>query len=114
MGGAQDLRGFPRQRLPADGQGRFSASYLGAELRWYKLLFHRIDPILLADVGRLGSESWRFDDPTYYSAGLGGRWETNFGVFRAYVARGEILGSYNPKDYTPPNLQVNFSFGEEF
>jgi outer membrane translocation and assembly module TamA len=113
-GGFEDLRGFARQSLPRTGTGALTEAILGLEARAYRLLFQRLDPFVFLDIGRLGLKSSRLDEPVYLSPGFGLRWESAFGIFRGFIARGAIL---RPPPGTPSpyvDWQAGLSLGEEF
>jgi translocation and assembly module TamA len=107
LGGSKSLRGFGRLELPEDGTGGLSSFYLSGEARFSDCLPLGIQPIVFVDVGAIGWRPFDFDDPLYWSPGLGIRWASPFGVFRATAAHGYL-------DLVPDHWQFYVSFGEEF
>lgn len=113
-GGTEDLRGFDPRTLPRDSNGGLTEALIGAEARFGKVLFRRLDPLAFVDAGRLGTRSVRLDRTIYWNPGVGLRWESPVGTFRGYVARGYTSDP-------PPGLpgpfekwRFGFSYGEEF
>ncbi len=113
-GGTDDLRGFERRVLPRGGSGGLTEALLGAEARFHKILFRRLDPLAFVDAGRLGSRSVRLDGTVYWSPGVGLRWESPVGTFRGFAARGIV--SDPPPGLPGPFEKWRFglSYGEEF
>ncbi|HLE01611.1 MAG TPA: BamA/TamA family outer membrane protein [Bdellovibrionota bacterium] len=90
LGGIADIRGFSRMELPnPDGlsPGGLSAGYLGLELR-PDILGGEVEPMFFVDVGALGLRSYFFDDPVYWSPGVGLNWNSPLGALRTTLAHG--------------------------
>ncbi len=113
-GGTDDLRGFNPQALPFGGRGALSEATVGLEVRLYKVLWKRFDPLIFSDIGKLGARSLRLDEETYLSPGFGLRWESPVGTFRGFLARAVVLndqpGLVNPAE----RWRAGLSYAEEF
>jgi translocation and assembly module TamA len=113
-GGAENLRGFSRKSITNGNAGFLTAAYAGFELRLIEELAYNIQPLVLVDLARLGTESMTLDDPLFTSLGAGVRWASPFGTLRGSAARGKI---YQENLSTAGYAQewVYFvSFGQEF
>lgn len=113
-GGAENLRGFSRKSITNGNLGFLTAAYAGFELRLIEQVPYNIQPLLLVDLARLGTERMAFDEPLFTSLGGGVRWASPFGTLRGSAARGKI---YQENLSTAGYAQewVYFvSFGQEF
>ncbi len=113
-GGNSDLRGFSRQSLPLSGSGALSELLGSFEARFYRLIYRRIDPFIFLDAGEIGAENFALQSPIFYSPGLGLRWESPVGIFRAFAA--EPLVKEAPAGFSPIEKKWRFAlaYGEEF
>lgn len=113
-GGTEDLRGFDRSTLPRNSNGGLTEALIGAEIRAYRILFRRLDPFVFLDAGRMGARAVRLDPALYWSPGVGTRWESPVGTFRAFVARGDVHNA--PPGFPGPfeRWRIGLSYGEEF
>ncbi len=113
-GGAENLRGFSRKSITNGNVGFLSAAYAGFELRLIEQIPYNIQPLLLVDLARLGTESMTLDDPLFTSMGAGVRWASPFGTLRGSAARGKIYQeNVNTAGYAQ-ELVYFVSFGQEF
>lgn len=113
-GGDDNLRGFARKSLNNRGLGYLTAVYLGFELRLVEQLPHRLQPLLLWDLGRMGDQARALDPPVFISEGVGLRWATIFGSLRGSIARGRIWsGDQSTQDYAQQWIYF-LSYGQEF
>jgi hypothetical protein len=114
LGGDRDLRGFTLQSLPRSGLGALSGASVGVELRFHRVIYRRADAFFFLDGGVLGNQNFDLQSPYFLAPGTGLRWESPFGVFRAFVAGGFAI------DETPGgapygvNWRVGLTYGEEF
>lgn len=108
LGGSADLRGWGRRELP-DANGALSAVFSDVELRLVGQLPLGFEPFAFLDLGAAGREPASLDSPVYRSPGLGLRWSSPIGVFRASVAHG-----FPETETTPSHFQFYLSYGEEF
>jgi translocation and assembly module TamA len=113
LGGSQDLRGFGFQEIPSTS-GALTAIYLSTELRLGYWLPWGLQPLAFLDIGKTGSDPMKLDQPWVYSPGLGLRWESPIGAFRASAAQGFVSGT-PPAGYSAKShFQLFISYGEEF
>lgn len=115
LGGSPDLRGFNRGELSASTQsdtGALTSFFSSLELRFANVLPLDIQPLLFADVGMLGEKSAYFNQPLYWSPGIGLRWLSKIGTFRTTLAHGFEVG--RNVGTSRSHWQWYFSFGEEF
>ena len=114
LGGADDVRGFSRKSINNANRGYLTTSHLGFEARFLEVLPFKLQPLILADVAKVGEEAWTWNSDTYFSPGAGVRWQSPFGAIRGTIARGIV---YNEDLSRPqPNKEWNlyFSYGREF
>jgi translocation and assembly module TamA len=111
LGGVRDLRGFGRNELPFDRIGRLSSAFASLEFRLGWVLPFGIQPLIFLDLGSFGSRSWSFELPVYWSPGVGVRWESPIGIFRATLAHGFSGGGGHSQSFHP---QFFLTYGEEF
>lgn len=90
LGGDDDIRGFSRKSINNDNKGYISTAYLGFEGRFTSLLPYKLQPFLLFDLAKIGFQTLQYAKPVFYSPGIGMRWESFIGTFRATAARGII------------------------
>ncbi|MFH1356608.1 MAG: BamA/TamA family outer membrane protein [bacterium] len=112
LGGSPNLRGFGRSEIANAGQGALTAFFSSIEVRFRNILPLDVQPIFFTDLGMLGSRSASLDKTLYWSPGLGLRWSSIIGVFRATAAHGFSVGNNNSNQ--PSHWQLYLSFGEEF
>lgn len=113
-GGDDNLRGFGRQVLNNDEVGYLTALYLGLELRLVKEMPYGFEPFLLSDFAKLGDQRYHFGSSLFTSWGVGLRWASPVGTWRASAARGEIYNEDRAADRYPQEWVYFFSFGREF
>lgn len=113
-GGDDNLRGFERQTLDNGGRGYSSALFLGNELRLIERLPYRLEPLLLADIGKLAEAGLTFEEPIFFSWGGGLRWPSPFGTLRFLAARGQINNGNQITERYRQDWVYFISFGKEF
>ncbi len=114
FGGDENIRGFARESLNKHGLGYLTAAHAGFELRLIEELPYHLQPFLLADVARLGTDRYTLDPPLFVTSGLGIRWASPFGTLRGSAAHGQIWhGDQSSKDYGQHWVYF-ISFGQEF
>ncbi len=111
LGGTRDVRGFGFEQLGQDNAA-LTAGFAGLELRRASGLPLNLQPFAFLDAGALGDAPWRLDAVAAWAPGLGLRWESPVGSFRLMLARGYL--SRAVAGGVRENLQLNFTFGEEF
>lgn len=115
LGGDSDLRGYSVSSLPRSGVGALTGASASIEGRLHDILFRIVDVFTFIDVGALGAQAnGRFDQPIFWSPGLGFRWESPFGVLRAYVARRFATEQDETKESYDKAFRVGVTFGQEF
>lgn len=112
-GGTGSLRGWESEKLPR-GKAAFSEARLGTELRFYKLLFNLLDPVAFADMGKLGDVSFTLRSPTFFSPGIGLRWESPVGAVRGFVSKPIVWGLPTGEPEYDKGLRFGITLGEEF
>lgn len=114
MGGSYDMRGYALKELPGP-IGAPTIAYVGSEFRLAEILPWGLQPLVLFDIGRVGSNPLTLNSPVYFSVGPGMRWESPIGVFRMTLARGWASGRpYDASQSTLKQWQFLIGFGEEF
>lgn len=92
-GGSNDLRGFQLNTLPRnDGLGALSKAVFKWELRKTYFFIPTLELFGFLDHGQFGESSFNLDSPTYYSPGIGLRWNSPIGVVQAFGAKAYALG----------------------
>ncbi len=114
LGGAATVRGYSRKELPKNPNVALTAAFVGSEMRFVGILPANLQPLLFADVGVLGNDSFDWELPAYWSPGFGMRWGSPFGVFRVTAAHGYTVWDDDPAQHIQGHWQFFFSFGEEF
>ncbi len=112
-GGTGSLRGWESEQLPRSGAA-FSEARIGTELRFYKLLFNLVDPLVFADIGRLGDIGLKLGAPTFFSPGFGLRWESPIGAVRGFFAQPFAWGIPNGESEYKQAIRIGVTLGEEF
>lgn len=113
-GGNENIRGFPRQTLNNQGRGFITAALAGFEFRLIEEVPWGLEPFLLWDTAKLGSEAFQFISPTFVSYGGGVRWVSPFGTLRFSAARGQIWNNTTETSRYPTDWVYFVSFGQEF
>jgi outer membrane protein assembly factor BamA len=113
-GGEQSLRGFERESLPRGGVGALSAAIAGTEARLHKVLWKKADAFVFTDAGLLGGVSFSLAKPLFLSPGLGVRWESPIGVFRAYAAQRFAVMQEPGQEPYGRHWRLGLTYGEEF
>lgn len=113
-GGEADLRGYEPRSLPREGVGALSGVLSSLEARLHKVIFQRADVFWFVDAGMLGDVRFDLKRPLFTSPGVGFRWESPVGVFRAYAAQRVTLQA--PEEEAPYDRQWRYglTYGEEF
>jgi len=115
LGGIDNLRGFGRNRLPANEDGALITAYSGSELRINEILPYRLQPLVFADVALLGTDSMEFElENIYWSPGVGTRWESPIGSMRFSLGHGLVAGPRSDELANQQQWQFYFSFGDTF
>jgi translocation and assembly module TamA len=113
-GGESSLRGFNRQSLPRSGVGALSGAVGSVEARLHRVIFKQADVFAFNDMGALGGTAFRLERPLFMSPGVGLRWESPIGVFRAYAAERFTIYE-NPGDAPYDRAwRLGLTYGEEF
>ncbi|WP_159455194.1 BamA/TamA family outer membrane protein [Pseudobacteriovorax antillogorgiicola] len=113
LGGTRNLRGFGRNLVAEDGA--LLSAYAGLELRLANTLAYGIQPIVFLDFGKVGEESWKFDQELYWGPGFGVHWKSPIGPLRATLARGFVESADDEKlEGDLESWQVFLSLGEQF
>jgi outer membrane translocation and assembly module TamA len=113
-GGGSSLRGFNRQSLPRSGVGALSGAVGSVEARLHRVIFKQADVFAFNDMGALGGTAFRLERPLFMSPGVGLRWESPIGVFRAYAAERFTIYE-NPGDAPYDRAwRLGLTYGEEF
>lgn len=110
LGGSADMRGFGRNSLPGP-QGALTSAFLSAEIRLPDTLPWGFQPLVLFDIGAMGTKSLTLDPGYFYNPGFGLRWESPIGVLRGTLARG--FSTLGPGDKRA-GWTLYLSYGEEF
>ena len=113
IGGDADFRGVGPGEL-GDESGFLTGVYQGLELRAADLLPYHLQPLVFIDAAMAGRTSLHLDPDVYYAPGIGARWSTFIGAFRASFAR-SLVWRRDPA--TAPgrrHWQFFFSYGREF
>jgi len=113
-GGAENLRGFSRKSITNGNIGYLTAAYAGFELRLIEQVPWNIQPLLLVDLARLGTQRMELDDPLFASLGGGIRWASPFGTLRGSAARGKIYQANASTAGYAEEWVYFLSFGQEF
>jgi translocation and assembly module TamA len=113
-GGDDNLRGFGRKALNNFDFGYLTAAYAGFELRLIEELPYRLQPFLLYDVAKLGTQRFTWSRPTFSSTGIGLRWASPFGTLRGSAARGRIHSGDDSVAQYQQEMVYFLSFGQEF
>ena len=113
-GGDSNLRGFARESINRGGRGYLSALHGGIEIRLIDELPYHLEPFLLGDLARLGSERLTLGDALFTSSGFGIRWASPFGTLRGSAARGSIWGGDASTSEYKQEWVYFISFGQEF
>ena len=108
------MRGFARKSLPRDDTGSLSKGYLGSEIRLNNILPYSLQPLLFVDWGWLGDEAFTFDPTTFWSPGLGLRWQSPIGTVRGSIGHGFAQGQNSDYFDNLSKFQLYFSLGEQF
>lgn len=114
LGGDADIRGFSRKQLPIGTEGFLTTAYQGLELRAGQVFRYNLQPFLFIDAAMGGLDDLALDRNVYWSPGLGLRWGSPVGAFRATVARGLTWRRDPGLPFTEPQWQFFFSYGQEF
>lgn len=87
-GGSNDIRGFQLNTLPRnDGLGALSKLVFKWELRKTYFLIPSLEIFGFLDHGQFGEKSFSTSSQTYYSPGIGLRWNSPIGVVQTYGAK---------------------------
>lgn len=113
LGGAQDLRGFARQELPRGDLGARTVFSLGTELRSSYVASRSLQFFPLFDLGMLGGRAFRVGSRVFCNPGLGARYDSPVGVFRATWAHGIVINERRDSGDLSHN-QIYFNYGVEF
>lgn len=114
LGGDADIRGFSRKQLPIGAEGFLTTAYQGLELRAGQVLPYNLQPFLFIDAAMGGRDDLFLEPNVYWSPGLGLRWGSPVGAFRATIARGLTWRRDPALPFTEPQWQFFFSYGQEF
>ncbi len=115
LGGDADLRGYSFDSLPRSGIGALTGANASVEGRLHDVLFRIIDVFSFLDTGVLGTQAnGQFDQPIFWSPGVGFRWESPLGVLRFYVARRFATNQDESKEPYDKAFRVGVTFGQEF
>jgi outer membrane protein assembly factor BamA len=95
--------------------GALTGADTSVEGRLHRVLFRIIDVLGFVDVGILGAKgNAQFDQPIFWSPGLGLRWESPVGTLRTYVARRFATNQDEGQEPYDKAFRVGITFGEEF
>lgn len=115
LGGTDTIRGFARERIPADDFGALSVLYLGSELRFANILPYNMQPYVFYDYGLIGKSAFEIStDTNYTSPGFGLRWESAFGPMRFSFGHGFVNGKESARLRHLRQWQFYFSYGGHF
>lgn len=113
LGGEDNIRGFARKSINNNEFGFMRALHFALESRFNDLLPYGIQPLVFFDMAKVAT-SKTFTDDILYSPGLGLRWQSPFGSFRATLAKGIIYDKTQALRGTKERFNLFLSFGKEF
>ena len=114
LGGSTTVRGFGRKEVPDRSRGALTAAFASVEARLAYVIPYGIQPFVFFDIGAIGDETLRPTLPLLASPGVGIRFESRIGPFRATAAHGVTYGEETAVTDDLTHWQFYFSFGEEF
>lgn len=104
-GGSSDIRGFQLNTLPInDGQGALSKLVFKWEIRKTYFFIPSLELFGFLDHGQFGEKSFSTSTRTFYSPGVGLRWNSPIGVVQTFAAK-----AYGTSPYE--NIGENFFIG---
>lgn len=104
-GGSNDIRGFQLNTLPQNnGLGALSKLVFKWEVRKTYFIIPSLEIFGFLDHGQFGDKSFSTESRTYYSPGLGLRWNSPIGVVQTFAAK-----AYGTSPYE--NIGENFFIG---
>jgi translocation and assembly module TamA len=113
IGGDADYRGVGPGQL-SDQSGFLTGAYQGLELRAGQVLPYKLQPFTFLDAAMGGRGPLHLEPDIYFAPGIGSRWATFIGSFRASIAR-HYVWRRDPRTLpAPPHWQFFFSYGREF
>lgn len=113
IGGDADYRGVDPGEL-GDENGFLTGVYHGLELRAADLLPYNLQPFVLLDAAMASKTSWRVGRNVYYAPGVGLRWSSFIGTFRATAARSQLWRRDPDTVGESRKIRYFFSYGREF
>lgn len=104
-GGSNDIRGFQLNTLPQnDGLGALSKLVFKWEIRKTYFIIPSLEIFGFFDHGQFGDKAFSTDPRTFFSPGLGLRWNSPIGVVQTFAAK-----AYGTSPYE--NIGENFFIG---